>query len=71
MATSVAHLTAAHRKTIPTRLFADPKHRKYPEDTPGRAVAAERFAARYASPALLARVRALAHARYPSLGKSR
>lgn len=52
----MARLTAAARNALPSSAFADPKNRKYPEEDPAHAKAAESRATQFASPALKAKV---------------
>jgi hypothetical protein len=60
-------ISAAKRRSLPKSDFADPKHRKYPDDTKGRARNALARAAQNASPALQAKVRAKVRRDYPSI----
>jgi hypothetical protein len=63
----MARLTAAGRAKIPTSKFAGP-NRSYPIPDRGHAIAAESDAAKFASPAVKARVDADVRRTYPGLG---
>jgi hypothetical protein len=64
----MAKLTAARRKAIPTSQFAGPD-RSYPIMDKSHARNALSRVSQYGSPALIAKVRAAVHRKYPSIGK--
>jgi hypothetical protein len=64
----MARLTAARRKSIPTSQFAGPD-RSYPIHDPAHARNALSRVSQHGSPALVAKVRAAVHRKYPSIGK--
>jgi hypothetical protein len=64
----MAKLTAARRKAIPTSSFAGPD-RSYPIHDPSHARNALSRVSQHGSPALIAKVRAAVHRKYPSIGQ--
>lgn len=67
----MARLTAAERRALPSSDFADPVHRKYPEEDPGHAKAALARAGEYGTPAVKAAVRKKAAAKFGMTGRKK
>lgn len=67
----MARLTAAERRALPSSDFADPVHRKYPEEDPGHAKAALARASEYGTPAIKAKVRKKAASKFGMTGKKK
>lgn len=67
----MARLTTAERNALPSSAFADPVHRKYPEEDAGHAKAALGRAGEYGTPAIKAAVRKKAAAKFGMTGKKK
>lgn len=65
----MAKLTAAKRRAIATRDFAEPEQRKYPIEDENHARNALSRVSGNGSPAEKAKVRAAVHRKFPSIGK--
>jgi hypothetical protein len=69
MRCSMAKLTTAERKALPTRSFAEPDKRKYPIENESHAKSALSRVSQSGTPAEKAKVKAAVKKRYPSLEK--
>lgn len=67
----MARLTTAQRDALPSSDFADPVHRKYPEEDAGHAKAALGRAGEYGTPAIKAAVRKKAAKKFGMTGKKK
>jgi hypothetical protein len=65
----MARLTTAERNALPSSDFAIPSERKYPEEDAGHAKAALARAGEYGTPAVKAKVRKKAAAKFGMTGK--